>query len=428
MSRVHVLLVVSILGIASSGGFVEFPVVGLVASPHEDGGSPQNPSCESAKELLTDALKGATTGDRLKLAAALEQIKLAIRRCPSLGDAYYFAALIYSQLGDATNAAFNRQRAEMFASQALREGRDLSGQGAVAAIAGPPMRIGSIVKRRLALVIGIGRFKDVNINPLRFTANDAKAIADSLTNVAKFDYVKSLIDGEATGYNIKTEVDRLAKMAEPEDLVAIYFSSHGSPDSADTAGINYIVTHDTEVNNLYATAYKMEDLLSDITFRIKAERVVAFLDTCYSGGTFKSAPPGWAVTSRTLVSDAGPQAGQLESRLKSGSKVITVDPEQAATNRVPQGIGRVVITSSAQNEKSWEDERLQHGYFTYFLLAGIREKTPVSIEDLYDYVKRRVSDAVSREKNQSQHPSIARNQSRVNVFIRDEIASVPTKK
>jgi uncharacterized caspase-like protein len=240
--------------------------------------------------------------------------------------------------------------------------------------------------------------------------------------------VKSLIDEEATAYNVKTEVNRLAKMAEPEDLVVIYFSSHGSPENLDTAGINYVVTFDTEVNNLYATAYKMDDLMEDIGRRIRAERVVAFLDTCYSGGTFRKAPAGWAVSSRALVAEGAPQAAQIETRLKSGSRVITVDSSEPSVNRVPQGIGRVVITSSSQNERSWEDERLQHGYFTYFLLEGIKQKTPVSVEDLYEYVKTRVADAVSRDKNQSQRPNIARNRSRVDVYIRDEVAPGPAKK
>lgn len=239
-------------------------------------------SCESARESLDKALERAAAAgsDQAVLREALNLIQLAVRRCPNMGDAFYFGALIYTQLGDSTNAAYYRQRAELFRSEALREGRDLSGKGgAIVAISEPPTRVPQYVRRRLALVVGIGKFKDPNINQLRFTARDATAVADVLTSVAKFDYVKSLTDEEATGYNIRTEVNRLSKMAEPDDLVVVYFSSHGSPDTLDTAGINYIVTYDTEVNNLYATAYKMDDLLEDIGRRIKAERVVAFLDT-----------------------------------------------------------------------------------------------------------------------------------------------------
>jgi uncharacterized caspase-like protein len=389
----------------------------------------QSASCESARELLAKAKERAAPGaDRGRLQEALDLVKLALRQCPTLGDAFYYAALIATELGDATNAAYYRQRAEQLGSEALRQGRDLAGQSGSAAIAEPPMRVSAVVRKRLALVIGISRFKDPNINPLRFTANDARAMAASLSTVSKFDYVKSLVDDEATAYNVKTEINRLARMAEPEDLVVLYFSSHGSPENLDTAGINYIVTFDTEVNNLYATAYKMDDLMEDIGRRIKAERVVAFLDTCYSGGTFRSVPANWAVSSRALVAEGAPQTTRMESRLKAGSRVITVEPSERSVNRIAQGIGRVVITSSSQNERSWEDEQLQHGYFTYFLLEGIKEKTPVSVEDLYDYVKRRVSDAVTREKNQPQHPNIARNRSRVDVYLRDEIVPGAAKK
>jgi uncharacterized caspase-like protein len=404
-------------------------LAGRRAPPAAPTGEAQGTSCDSARELLAKGIERAgADADKSKLQDALRFVQLAIRQCATLGDAYYYGALIYSKLGDTANAAYYRQRAEQLGSEALRQRRDLAGEPGNAAIAEPPMKIASAVKRRLALVIGISRFKDPSINPLKFTAKDARAMADSLKTVSNFDYVKSLIDDEATAYNIKTEVNRLSKMAEAEDLVVIYFSSHGSPENLDTAGINYVVTFDTEVNNLYATAYKMDDLMEDIGRRIKAERVVAFLDTCYSGGTFRKPPNGWAVSSRALVTDGAPQAGQLETRLKSGSRIITVEPSAPALNRVPQGIGRVVITSSSQNERSWEDDRLQHGYFTYFLLEGIKQQTPVSVEDLYEYVKRRVADSVQRDKNQSQHPNIARNRARVDVYLRDEVASGPVKK
>src|SRR5262249_47877440 len=154
------------------------------------------------------------------------------------------------------------------------------------------------------------------------------------------------------------------------DLVVIYFATHGSPENLDTAGVNYIVMYDTEVNNLYPTAYRMDDLTEVIGVRLKSERVVAFLDTCYSGGTFRQLPTGWTAASRAVSSESGLATTSVEERLKRGTRMLTVEDSgttRPSPTKIPQGVGRVVITASAQSEKSWEDARIRHGYFTYFL-------------------------------------------------------------
>lgn len=354
---------------------------------------------------------------------------------PGLGDAYYFLSLIGTELKNASAGNW-RSKAELYDSPALRRGDSLftfvagrSGAGAVPSTAGEaapiPIKVSPFVKRKLALVVGVSRFKDSRINALKYTSLDAKSVADALQQGAQFDYVKSLLDEDATRYHVQTEIDNLAKLAEPEDLVVLYLSSHGSPENLDTAGVNYIVAYDTEVNNLYATAYQMDDLIRDINDRIKAERVVAFLDTCYSGGTFRELPVGWKTTSRSVLGDSGVSASQLQEKLRSGSRALVVDLSGTVktVDRVPQDVGRVIITSSRQAEKSWEDERIQHGYFTYFLLEALKKPGPVSVDDIYSELSARVPEAVLRDKKESQHPGIAKTKDPISIYLRDRIKS-----
>jgi uncharacterized caspase-like protein len=207
------------------------------------------------------------------------------------------------------------------------------------------------------------------------------------------------------------------------DLVVIYVSSHGSPENLDTAGVNYIVTHDTEVNNLYPTAYRMDDLLDDIDLRVKSGRVIAFLDTCYSGGTFRVLPTGWhGSSSRALVAQGGADIGQLQDRLARGSRTLVLEPASAvaaAPQKVRQGVGRVIITSSSQAERSWEDDTIQHGYFTYYLLEALKRPSPVSVDDIFSTLRSKVPDAVRRDKKQSQNPAIARSRAGANLYLKD---------
>ncbi len=61
---------------------------------------------------------------------------------------------------------------------------------------------------------------------------------------------------------------------------------------------------------------------------------------------------------------------------------------------------------SGANEVSGEDDKLQHGVFTYFLLEGLRGKADkdrdgiITVDEVYRYVSREVP----RATRQEQHP------------------------
>lgn len=271
----------------------------------------------------------------------------------------------------------------------------------------PPIVVSPYVRNKIALVVGIGSFEDPKINSLRFAANDARAFADTLTKECRFDAVRLLIDAEATRLNILTEVEQMAKTAQPDDLVVIYIASHGSPENMDSAGVNYIVTHDSMIDNLYATSYKMKDLLNDIETRIKAQRVVAFIDTCFSGATFKQKPREWTVDSRVLQQEAsGLRLDAIKDRLRNGEKGVKIGPVSPKDQRRKQAIGRVIIASSRQNQTAWESDSIEHGYFTYYLLKALTRQGAVSVQELYDYLSAEVPMAVQRGKNAAQNPTM----------------------
>jgi uncharacterized caspase-like protein len=238
-----------------------------------------------------------------------------------------------------------------------------------------------IVREKWALVIGVSRFQDRRIPKLRYTGKDAQDFAAVLRDSAygRFqpDHVHLVLDEEATTKKIKAELNWLARSAAPEDLVVIYLASHGSPRELDTAGLNYIVTNDTEVkpeDNLFATALPMVELSDVVRSRIRARRTAIFLDTCHSGAALGA-------------SSASPEA----------------------LDRIRQGAGRVIIASSQVNERSWESDTLQHGYFTYFLIQALKQdKGLAPIDKIYQYVKEQVSKRVAADAKQRQTPVLSR--------------------
>jgi hypothetical protein len=281
------------------------------------------------------------------------------------------------------------------------------------------------VQKKLALVVGVGSFKDTSINQLRFTANDARMFADTLRKECHFDAVKTLVDNEATTVDVKDAIDNLAKEATPEDLVVIYIASHGSPEDSDKAGVSYIVTYDTKVDKLYATAFKMEDLLGDIEKRFSAERVIVFIDTCYSGATFKAPPKEWATGGRGLrVITSGLRASSIENRIRQADRGVEVAPATGREGRKRQGIGRVIIASSRENEQSWESEQIQHGYFTYYLIEALKRQSSISVQGLFDYLSAEVPRAVERDKKATQNPVMIKSlREPVEIYLRDDQSS-----
>jgi tetratricopeptide (TPR) repeat protein len=231
------------------------------------------------------------------------------------------------------------------------------------------------IRDKWALIVGISKFKDSTLN-LRYPSKDAKDFYDFLITSAGFkkDHIKLLVDEEATRGHILSELgDKwLPRVANPDDLVVIYISSHGSASDMDVGGVNYLLAHDTEVDNLYASGLPMQDLTRIIKGRVHSDRIVLVLDACHSGAT--------------TVSDS-----------KGLSRRSNVNADDIA-----QGTGQLVISSSMPNQVSWESKRDQNSVFTKYLMEGLKAKP--NLGEAFDYMKNKVQEEVLRERGVLQTP------------------------
>lgn len=233
------------------------------------------------------------------------------------------------------------------------------------------------VKDKWALVIGISKFQDPSIN-LKYAAKDAEDFYHYLINEAHFapDHVHLLTNENATRENILAEVgDKwLPRVADPDDLVLIYLSSHGSPSKADVRGTNYLVAHNTSKDSLYATGIAMPELSKMVKDRVHSDRVVLLLDACHSG----AAQP----TTKGLFRQANFDA-----------------------ETVVQGSGQLVICSSEPNQLSWESNAYPNGVFTHYLIEGLRkqgDKTSLGIA--FQFMKDKVQQEVLHDRGELQTP------------------------
>jgi Caspase domain len=352
--------------------------VGVVLVSVYASGAPAQDQCNLAKDIVVQALERIKTGTNKEAGDGVQLLKHATEVCISDGDAWYYRAIFEKKLGQSSKSDYSLKKAKMFGSEAMDQGADPF-QLATAPGTPKPAEAGP-VHEKWALVVGISRFQDKRLGRLNFASKDAKDFAAVLVDpsVGRFNpsNVHSLVDGEVTTRQLKQELNWLARSAnDPNDLVVIFLASHGTPRNKDTAEVNYIATSDTEVepeDNLFATALPMVQISDIVRSRIKAQRTVILLDTCHSGAAVANSSARLA----SLVSDSA----------------VSND----ALDRIRQGIGRAVVTSSSPDEKSYEGQPYSNGYFTHFLLEELKKNGGQdSIEQIYASLKVNVSRAAS---------------------------------
>src|SRR5207244_1809631 len=174
--------------------------------------------------------------------------------------------------------------------------------------------------------------------------------------------VKVLTDEQGTTRNIRSALYEIATKALADDLVVLYFSTHGSNPKGNLTkqGSGLFVTHDTELKNpqtLFATAFGMGELVRFVQDNLRAERTVILLDSCFSGDT-----------NRIFSGGSG----------ASGDKGLDLEgiSAEAVANvaRVAQDRGSVVIASSTSTEVSWESDEKQNSFFTVALNESMRKR------------------------------------------------------
>jgi hypothetical protein len=230
--------------------------------------------------------------------------------------------------------------------------------------------------RRFALLIGVGRYKDPEITPLRFTQRDVEAVravladprlggipAENIKVLTDADPVKPTRDAVGKALNwLKAVADR------PDDTVILYFAGHGASDAHDA----YLLAWDSEPATLLYTGLSMAAFNKTVA-AIPARRKIVILDACHSGG------------------------------LEAGEKLYQ---EMA-------GGDEVRFLSCRGDQSSYEDASLNHGVFTWFLVEGMRGKADgdrdgvVTVGELVPWVQEQVK-RFSLEHGRAQTPVCAR--------------------
>ena len=213
-----------------------------------------------------------------------------------------------------------------------------------------------------ALIVGVADYPDP-ISDLQFTDDDALDIRSGLLRYINWEdaNIQLLLDSGATKSNIQAALEQIGTMAHGDDVVLFFFSGHG------TNGSDIAPLDEADGVDEYLCAYGSsssefirDDELSEWLGNIPTPNVTVILDTCFAGGEIKA--PGAAIKSLPgtpvgLVKRGDGFAPDLISRIRP------MDMDDNA--------GCVVLTSSAEDELSYELAFLSNGLFSFFAVRGL---------------------------------------------------------
>jgi len=247
-----------------------------------------------------------------------------------------------------------------------------------------------------ALVIGISNFKDSSIN-LKYGAKDATDFSNFLIAQENFrpDHVRLLTDAKATKEKIMSNLGDgwLGQLAQPDDLVLVYVSSHGSA-SLENVGVNFLVAQDTDKNKILSTGLPMQWLTKIIQEQVRSKRVVVILDVCHSAS---------AADESKEKSDADDTDSENDDADAKGlNRTAPLD-----MTGLKLGSGQVVLSSSLKDQVSWESKNYPNSVFTRRLIESLQCKgKDTTLRQAYEQLRTLVGNEVLSDRSVVQTPDL----------------------
>jgi len=206
-----------------------------------------------------------------------------------------------------------------------------------------------------AVIVGISDYEGTS-SDLRYSSVDAELFYNNLksampTECSRGD-VRLLLNAQASDDEIEKTVKSVFAKAGSSDYVIFFFSGHGSNQG-------YFCPYNIRSGRVDHT------FIRDCFFNSKAKYKVCFADACFSGD---------------LVDQSESSISQLE-----GDKIA-------------------LLMSSKSYQTSMETASIEQGYFTYYIIKGMKGEADksgdkyVTLAELFLFVKEEVSSATLGEQ------------------------------
>ncbi len=142
--------------------------------------------------------------------------------------------------------------------------------------------------KRWAILIGVNDYRDIAINKLSKSKNDAKSLEKVLKEQGEFDEIILMTDDmdpkgfyHPTKNNIESKFEALMNMVQPEDFILFYFSGHGISDTEENA---YILPIDVVQEKAFETSVSVNKIVNSIKDK-GIKKSLLILDACRENAT-----------------------------------------------------------------------------------------------------------------------------------------------
>jgi hypothetical protein len=192
------------------------------------------------------------------------------------------------------------------------------------------------IRNRWALLVGVNRYIDTAVPRLSYCVADVQAMQHALepldyTVVAMHDALDRDNERFPTRANVEAELTKLCQVAQPDDLLLLFFACHGRR----VGERPLLLLHDTRLLTLARTGLALDEIETHICNVARCR--VMLLDACNAGGDGQRALPD--------------------------TEFIRHVYEQAR--------GFALIAASTAQQQAHEQPGLGHGVFTHFVLEGL---------------------------------------------------------
>ncbi len=200
-------------------------------------------------------------------------------------------------------------------------------------------------------------------DPVAYSTNSAKqfkAVMKKRLGIPEKN-IRMLVNRDATTGKISHDLNDLVSHVKAGDTIYFYYSGHGIPVPAQE-NAPYLLAQD--MSPAYVAddeRFKMQTIYMSLS-KSKASKVVAFVDSCFSGGNDNQA----------LVK------GVAATRLKP--KSVTFDKQKM-----------LVISAGSGTQYSNKYDEKSNRLFSYYVMRGLI-KNNADTQRLYDYVKSNVQE------------------------------------
>lgn len=251
----------------------------------------------------------------------------------------------------------------------------------------------------IVIIVAIENYRFDNISRVRYALNDARAFKTALTshfNIPESN-IKTLYDSNASKTALENDIHYEIRNLSSDNKFIFYYAGHGFHDGT----TNKISAYDTNSHNLSGTTLSLRTTLIDPLNDSECTKSLIFIDSCskYFSENIASRDP-------------------LSNILDSEFRQLTQNSEFTAT-----------FLSCSPGEKSYSDDNLNHGIWTFHLLRALSGKEPsaarnnryITDSSLRDYLRISVSEYIINDTDIDRPQTPTANINATNTFLIREI-------